>query len=39
MPEGTRLTRAEDIGALSALWQEVFGDGGELISAFFRLLL
>ena len=38
MPEGTRLTRAEDIGALSALWQEVFGDGGELISAFFRLL-
>ena len=38
MPEGTRLTRAEDIGALSTLWQEVFGDGGELISAFFRLL-
>ena len=38
MPEVTRLTRAEDIGALSTLWQEVFGDGGELISAFFRLL-
>ena len=37
MPD-TRLSRAGDKGALTELWQAVFGDSAELISAFFSLL-
>ena len=37
MPD-TRLSRAGDKGALTELWQAVFGDNAELISAFFSLL-
>ena len=33
-----RLSREGDVPALQRLWAEVFGDGEELIGAFFRLL-